>query len=101
MIDDEKNILTESTSKQVDGARSIHVLCLDARGQVLLSESEGKFKLEEWMEVVEHAKDILLGSGSGEGGKMEVEDDTRGGIDLIRKTITTRLAKQEAWRQSG
>lgn len=52
--------------------RSLHVFAIDGTGGVVLAESEGSFKIEEWTRALEQAQLLVQGAGDGDTGLLEM-----------------------------
>jgi exosome complex component RRP46 len=57
--------------------RSLHVFAVDGTGGVVLAESEGAFKMQEWTRALDQAKLLVQG----------VSDGDTGLLDLLRRKI--------------
>lgn len=91
-----RNLIQDPTPDQVRSANSLHVLGFTSHGELLLSESEGSFTLDEWDEVYEAAKELCSGERNG------ADDNVMQGIGLDKnkgdrmKFITSAMEQKIA-----
>lgn len=50
--------------------RSLHVVAVDGTGSVVLAESEGAFKMQDWTRAQEEAKSLVQGTGDADTGLL-------------------------------
>jgi len=82
--------------------RSLHVFAYTAKGQCVLMESEGRFQVNEWEAAERTARQIVV---DGMDSKNEDVDMTGGAsapsvIEMMRKSVEARVAKDKRWREN-
>ena len=96
-----KRTVVDPSPKDVEGAQSIHALAFTSRDELLLSESEGGFTLQEWDDVYDAAKRICCESGAGNAGINMMLDDDFGRPHmrhLLRSTLEAQVAADLHWK---
>ena len=98
-VDKVGNIATQTDSKKIAKARSLHVFTFSSEGDLLLIESEGAFTLSEFSTLVEMARKTCLGSQSDSQMAVDGEDYATGGLfDGLRETVTKKVISNNRWR---
>jgi len=94
------DVIVDPTIVEVDRAKSVHVLAFTSDKELLLSESEGSFSVDEWTKVLESAQRLCCETrGSGldtamGGGGIESQSIQ----DFIRATMETKVAADLHWK---
>jgi exosome complex component RRP46 len=89
-------IIIDPRPRDVETARSVHVLAFTSKDELLLAESEGDFTVKEWDEVYETAKKICCRPAP-DGAAMQLDDESSAvGPDLRQFLRTTMEAKVTA-----
>lgn len=97
---EDDGIIVDPTIVEVDRAKSVHVLGFTSDKELLLTESEGSFSVDQWTKVLETAQHICCES-QGSGLDTAMGD---GGIesqsikDFIRATMETKVAADLHWK---
>jgi exosome complex component RRP46 len=81
--------------REINTAKSLHVLTFSSKDELLLVESEGRFSMDEWDEIEEKAKIICLGDAD-----AMVEDDDKGKSlqDGVRSVIEEKARQDARWK---
>ena len=89
-------IAVEPTMRDRGACSSLHVFCFGGKGSLLLSESEGRFGIDEWEKVQAVAKEACLGSG------LDVEMNGKAArqtlLQGVRAKLENRIALDQRWR---
>jgi len=102
--DGNKKVLADPSPRDLDTARSVHVLAFTSHDELLLAESEGDFTVAEWDDVYDTAKRICCQSGATKtGSEMALDDDdgNDGGLDMrqfVRSTVETKVTADLHWK---
>ncbi|KAL1843751.1 hypothetical protein VTJ49DRAFT_132 [Mycothermus thermophilus] len=101
-ISHDKTIIDPSP-RDVETARSVHVLAFTSQDDLLLAESEGDFTVKEWDDVYETAKKICCRPAP-DGAAMQLDDDESSaavGPDLrqfLRSMMESKVAADLHWK---
>lgn len=96
--------ITENpTPVECQDAASVHVLTFTSHGELLVSESEGNFDMDEWEEIYEHAKGVCCKShGSGEDDIMHgdgLENEAKSNLTMfLKSTVQEKVATDLHWK---
>lgn len=94
--------IVDPSPREIEIARSVHVLAFTSQDELLLAESEGDFSVKEWDGVYETAKRICCRSMSTrEGVEMILDDEDAGGRDmrhLLRSAVESKVAADLHWK---
>jgi exosome complex component RRP46 len=82
------------TIKDINAAKSIHVLTFSSKGELLLAESEGRFSMNEWDMIEEKAKIICLGDADA----MVDEEKEENLQEELRSVVREKVKKDERWK---
>jgi exosome complex component RRP46 len=97
-----KKITVDPTPRDIETARSVHVLAFTSHDELLLAESEGDFTVKEWDDVYETAKAICCRSAPAkEGVAMVLDDEDAGGPDMrqfLRSAAGAKVAADLHWK---
>jgi exosome complex component RRP46 len=101
--DGTSKLVADPSPRDVEAARSIHVLAFTSQDELLLAESEGDFTVKEWDDVYDTAKKICCQSGAtkGEGIEMVLDEKEDSGPDMrqfLRVSMETRVAADLHWK---
>jgi len=85
---------------------SLHVFGFIGNGDLVLVESEGRFKLEQWKAAGEIARALVLGkTGTTTGADVAMDglvpdeqSQSSSVMDVMRKAVEARVAQDERWR---
>ncbi|KAH8890853.1 hypothetical protein GQ53DRAFT_649819 [Thozetella sp. PMI_491] len=97
-----KRVVVDPTPRDLEAARSAHVLAFTAQDELLLAESEGDFTMEEWDDACEAAKKVCCQSEQKADIDMITEDDgAAAGPNMryfIRSTLESKAAADLHWK---
>ncbi|KAG7293342.1 hypothetical protein NEMBOFW57_003390 [Staphylotrichum longicolle] len=100
--DGAKRITVDPTPRDIETARSVHVLAFTSHDELLLAESEGDFTVKEWDDVYETAKAICCRSAPAkEGVAMVLDDEDASGPDMrqfLRSAAGAKVAADLHWK---
>lgn len=97
----DSQIIMDPSPRQVDKSRSVHVLAFTSHDELLLSESEGDFTMDEWDQVYNSARKICCGSAKGNDIDMITDEDPQAGPDLrhfIRSAAEAKVTADLHWK---
>ena len=95
--------IDEPAPKQIETATSIHAVAFSSQGSLVLAECEGKFNIDQWEKVVNHAKTICLGAESAEEANEDVdmnegqEDSLH---DFVKALMDEKISNDQSWKES-
>ncbi|KAL2270908.1 hypothetical protein VTJ83DRAFT_279 [Remersonia thermophila] len=96
--------VVDPSPRDVETARSVHVLAFTSQDDLLLAESEGDFTVKEWDDIYEAAKKICCRPAP-DGASMQLDDDDSSpaavGPDLrqfLRSTMESKVAADLHWK---
>lgn len=86
-------------TKSFTNAESIHVFAFTSTAQLLLSESEGTFTMQEWEETYDRAKSICCAQ-PGQGDRMQVEGERQDTNmkQWLHSAIEGQAQQDQAWK---
>ncbi|RDL36784.1 uncharacterized protein BP5553_06136 [Venustampulla echinocandica] len=90
-----RNLIQNPNPEQVRSANSVHVLGFTSHGELLLSESEGSFTLDEWDEVYETAKALCSGEKTADDNFMQgvgLENNKGDMMMFIKSAMERKIA---------
>ena len=93
-------ILTEPGPRELLQAQSIHVLGFTAADDLLLAESDGRFSVAEWDEVVEKAREICCQPGPAASLDDAMVTDSHTPTNMryfIRSVMASKMAEETRW----
>jgi exosome complex component RRP46 len=84
------------TIKEINVAKSLHVLSFSSKQELLLAASEGRFTIDEWEVIEEKARIICLGDAD----TMADDDDEvqKSVQDGLKSTIEEKVRRDERWK---
>lgn len=97
----DSRIIMDPSPRQAEKSRSVHVLAFTSRDELLLSESEGDFTMDEWDVVYENARKICCGPSKGNDVDMVVDEDSQAGPDLrhfVRSAAEAKVTADLHWK---
>lgn len=97
----DSQIIMDPSPRQADKSRSVHVLSFTSHDELLLSESEGDFTMDEWDQVYNSARKICCGSAKGNDIDMITDEDPQAGPDLrhfIRSAAEAKVTADLHWK---
>ena len=89
-------VVAEPQVKDMGRCRSRHVFCFGGKSGLLLSESEGRFNIDEWEKAQAMAMQICLGSGSDV--EMNGSDARQSLLQGVREKLQQRVEMDQRWR---
>jgi exosome complex component RRP46 len=100
--DGTNKVVVNPPPRDLETARSVHVLAFTSHDELLLAESEGDFTVKEWDDVYDTAKRICCQSGAAKTGiEMELDDEGDNGIDMrrfLRSAVETKVEADLHWK---
>ncbi|KAH7022758.1 ribosomal protein S5 domain 2-type protein [Ilyonectria destructans] len=98
--DDNTDVIVDPTAVEADRARSLHVLGFTSQDELLLSESEGSFTVDEWNKVLELGQRICCqhqqpGLDTAMAGDNH---ESRSMKEFIRSVIAAKTADDLYWK---
>lgn len=93
--------IMDPSPRQTEKSRSVHVLAFTSHDELLLSESEGDFTMDEWDAVYENARKICCGSAKGNDIDMIVDEESQAGPDLrhfVRSAAEAKVTSDLHWK---
>lgn len=95
------SFITDPSPRQVEQARSVHVLAFTSLEELLLAESEGDFTMDEWDHVYSTARSICCKAAPQQEVDMILGEDQQPGPDLrrfIRAATETKITADLHWK---
>lgn len=95
-------VVADPSPRELEDARSVHVLAFTSRDELLLVESEGDFSLDEWQRAYDAARKICCGREGGTGTDMVLDGDGRDGPDMrhfLQATMEAKVAEDLWWQK--
>lgn len=100
--DGAQRTIVDPSPREIETARSVHVLAFTSHDGLLLAESEGDFTVREWDEVYETARAICCRSAPAKDGMaMLLDDEATGGPDMrhfLRSTMESKVVADLHWK---
>jgi len=100
--DKTKKMITDPSPREVEIAKSVHVLAFTSQDELLLAESEGDFTVKDWDDVYEVAKTGCSGLESQAERVEMVLDDVDAGKPgmrhFIRAAMEHKVAADLHWK---
>jgi exosome complex component RRP46 len=94
--------VVDPSPREIEAAKSVHVLAFTSRDELLLAESEGDFTVREWDEVCEIAERVCCRSTvTKEGIEMMLDDEVADGPDMrhfLRSAVEDKVAADLHWK---
>lgn len=89
-------VTAEPGMKDRSSCTSLHLFCFGGKSGLLLSESEGRFNMEEWERAEDLAKQVCLGSGS----DTEMNGSVAGQslLQSVRGKLEQSVVMDQRWR---
>jgi exosome complex component RRP46 len=91
-----KTVLHEHpTIKDIEMAKSFHVLTFSSKNELLLAESEGRFSMNDWELIERRAQAMCLGDAD----IMVEEEESKEGIQQqLRSVVEEKVRWNERWK---
>jgi hypothetical protein len=89
-------LISEPEMYERSSCKSLHLFCFGGKSGLLLSESEGRFNIEDWEKAQALAQQICLGSGTNVGINGSATEQTL--LQSVRAKIEQRVAMDQRWR---
>lgn len=89
-------LIAEPGMQDRSSCKSLHLFCFGGKSGLLLSESEGRFNIEEWEKAQALAKQLCLGSGSNVGMNGSATQQTL--LQGVRGKLERRVVMDQRWR---
>ncbi|KAK8181064.1 ribosomal protein S5 domain 2-type protein [Phyllosticta citribraziliensis] len=101
-ITPEGQTVTSRSVKQLTSASSTHVLAFSARGDLLVSESEGAFDMDAWDNAHDVAKRICTTTTTKAEGDMELDllSDHQSLHTVLKEVVNAKVLKEQAWKDA-
>ena len=95
-------LIHEPTLKQLQTATSIHIFAFSSRGDLILTESEGKFNIHAWEEAADEAMHRCRGKGdidndAGDGDMNIGEDSSL--EKMLKDVVEQKVRKDQEWKE--
>lgn len=88
--------------KEIAQASSVHVLAFSSYGELMATESEGAFSIDEWDHVYEEAKQICYKENEADGDqKMDQDSAPQNLQGMVEKVIAEKVEKERKWKDSS
>lgn len=97
----EDQMVVEPTEKQLVGCKSVHAMAYTAHGDMLLNESAGSFQLQQWEDVAETLKKVILSTMASSSEDETMSNGTTEATPWLRQTLEDNVKAGMAWRESG
>ncbi|KAK3337447.1 hypothetical protein B0T19DRAFT_72917 [Cercophora scortea] len=95
-----KRMVVDPSPRDLDIAKSVHVLAFTSHDELLLAESEGDFTVKEWDDVYETAQRICCRPATTAETDMAIDDEAAGPDmrHFLRSTMETKIAADLHWK---
>ncbi|KAK8189369.1 ribosomal protein S5 domain 2-type protein [Phyllosticta capitalensis] len=95
-------LVTSPSVKQLASASSTHVFAFSARGDLLVSESEGAFDMDTWDKAHDTAETICTATTAMSEGDMEVDmpGDPQNLHAVLKDTVSMKVQKEQSWKDA-
>ncbi|KAK3659335.1 exosome non-catalytic core subunit rrp46 [Elasticomyces elasticus] len=90
----------EPSEKELAGCKSVHALAYNNHGDMLLSESAGKFDLEGWEQIANQAEESCRAAMASSDEDGVVMDGTDSAVPWLRRELTSKAQAAVAWREA-
>ncbi|KAK5745710.1 exosome non-catalytic core subunit rrp46 [Elasticomyces elasticus] len=90
----------EPSEKELAGCKSVHALAYNNHGDMLLSESAGKFDLSEWEQIANQAEESCRAAMAASDEDGVVMDGTDSAVPWLRRELTSKAQAAVAWREA-
>lgn len=97
----DSQIIMDPSPRQAEKSRSLHVLAFTSHDELLLSESEGDFTMDEWDNVYQNARKACCGPAKDNDIDMIVDEDSYAGHDLrhfVRSAAEAKVTADIHWK---
>jgi exosome complex component RRP46 len=98
------DVVIDPAEKQLDGCKSIHAMAYSMKSELLLSESMGNFRLEEWQDIAEQLRQTALDAMARAGEDEDEDEAMEAGITKepwLRLALEESVREASAWREIG
>jgi exosome complex component RRP46 len=92
-----RSIIHNPTILQSQSADSIHVLAFTSRGDLLVTESEGSFTMDDWDSIYEAGRAICYDS-SKTNEDIAVNEQSGGMMLFVKSTLQAKVAADLLWK---
>ncbi|KAI0482916.1 hypothetical protein GGR56DRAFT_214215 [Xylariaceae sp. FL0804] len=95
------NILSNPTAREIQQSQSFHVFAFTSHDQLILSESEGNFSMQQWHEVYAAARSQCCPTADGDDADTAMDDGQQTNADLkhfTRSTMEDKIASDLHWK---
>ncbi|KAK8162446.1 ribosomal protein S5 domain 2-type protein [Phyllosticta citrichinensis] len=102
VITPEGQTVISPSVKQLGSASSTHVLAFSARGDLLVSESEGAFDMDAWDKAHDVAKAVCITATTKAEGDMELDlpSDHQNLHTVLKEAVSAKVLKEQAWKDA-
>ncbi|KAK7533529.1 ribosomal protein S5 domain 2-type protein [Phyllosticta citricarpa] len=102
VITPEGQFVTSPSVKQLTSASSTHVLAFSARGDLLVSESEGAFDMGAWDRAHDTAKRACTAATAKSDGDMELDlpGDQQNLHTMLKDEVSRKVQREQAWKDA-
>ncbi len=97
----EGEVVVEPTEKDLVGCQSVHAMAYSMKGEMLLTESTGRFDLELWEDVSERLRETTMAAMAKAGEDEGMEGGAEKGEPWLRHALKENVVKANAWREGG
>lgn len=97
----QNRVIVDPSPRQVEQARSVHVLAFTSHEELLLVESEGDFSMNEWDLVYDTIRSICCKAAANDEIDMVLGEDQQAGPDLrrfVRSAAETKITADLHWK---
>ncbi|EFQ97715.1 hypothetical protein MGYG_00755 [Nannizzia gypsea CBS 118893] len=99
-ISPSSDLLANPSTEQIKTSTSLHVLAFSSKGNLLLSESQGSFNLQQWEDVHDLAEKLCHATGTNNGDEDITMDGVAGNTpkNFIQETVEDKVREEFAWK---
>jgi exosome complex component RRP46 len=97
-----RTLIQNPSLLEYESATSVHVLAFTSHGDLLLSESQGTFDLEDWEEVYETAKTLCMSGDqdtSMQGGVRLLDEEKGSMLGFVKSAMEEKVAQDLHWHR--
>ena len=104
-VDFQGGLVVSPTVKQRKMCGSLHAFGFLRSGEVVLMESEGRFRMEEWEAGLELARKAVLGekevhhNGDVDMNGVSGQDGSSSLMDVMRQAVIAKVANDDRWKE--
>jgi exosome complex component RRP46 len=97
----EGSLIHNPQGKALVDAESVHSLTYSSNGELLLTESEGNFTLEQWEKVVQEGAQVSCPEYFGvETGNLESHTSDTPFQRTLKTVVEAKIRERERWREN-